>query len=552
MYKKGKKMPQAQYEGKRETMEEVSKYKILGVKGQFSTESAKFFGVRTAVSEQDGQTPTASYYPYYDQGGTLTGYKKRDWTVPKDHDHHFSVIGVVRASSQMFGQHKFGEGARRIICVEGEGDVMATWHLLEKYKEVSGKAPSIAVVGLNTGCVNAQKSATANEKYLLSGETLVLGLDNDERHITDPKTVKRGKEATEDMFSVLLSQKVRVVHWPDECKDAKDYAGKCLRDSNLKGFNDLVLYGGRKYTGEKIIKAADIPLEKMFEKKPLGVFISSFPKWMNQLRGLRKGEFGVVTAPSGAGKTTIVSEVLYQCAEEGEKVGLIMLEQPAEESVKRLVARQLEVPFDKFDFDPLSCANKEDITAAYNHVTDPENDSYTLVNHFGSLQVQEVMNKIKTLTYVDECDYIIVDHLSMVISGLETTDERKELDILLTHLAAFTAANPVGILAVAHLNRKGTSESFKRPAGVPLDQPFWVEVKKEDLRGSASLEQLPHWVMALEPEIMPDRTRGRLRLVMLKNRTTRVTGTSDILRMDDSTGLMIDASDEDTGDDEPL
>ena len=41
----------------------------------------------------------------------------------------------------------------------------------------------------------------------------------------------------------------------------------------------------------------------------------------------------------------------------------------------------------------------------------------------------------------------------MVISGSRVSDERKELDIVMTELAAYCAANDVCIIAVNHLNR---------------------------------------------------------------------------------------------------
>ena len=59
---------------------------------------------------------------------------------------------------------------------------------------------------------------------------------------------------------------------------------------------------------------------------------------------------------------------------------------------------------------------------------------------------------------------------------------------------------------------------------------------KEMMRGSAALEQLSWIVLGLEPEIMPDRSRGRARLTVLKNRHWAYLGHADEFRMDDETG----------------
>ena len=130
----------------------------------------------------------------------------------------------------------------------------------------------------------------------------------------------------------------------------------------------------------------------------------------------------------------------------------------------------------------------------------------------------------------------MLDHLSIVISGNHVTDERKELDMVMTELATFCAANDVCIIAVSHINRSNASD-FKPPKDKE-DQPFWVPVTKESMRGSAALEQLAWIVLGLEPQIMPDRSRGNVRLVVLKNRPWSYLGVADEFRMNQMTGLL--------------
>ena len=128
----------------------------------------------------------------------------------------------------------------------------------------------------------------------------------------------------------------------------------------------------------------------------------------------------------------------------------------------------------------------------------------------------------------------------MLVSGLATTDERKMLDIVMTELAAFCASHDVGIIAVSHLNR-GVAEEFKPPKGQE-NEPFFINVKKESLRGSASLEQLSWVIIGVEPEIMPDKSRGRVRLTVLKNRPWGHLGWADVLKMNEDTGVLESAS----------
>ena len=168
-----------------------------------------------------------------------------------------------------------------------------------------------------------------------------------------------------------------------------------------------------------------------------------------------------------------------------------------------------------------------------------------MLGHFGSLPISELMDKIKHLHFVEGCRYIVLDHLSMVVSGADVHDERKELDMVCTELAAFCAANDVCVIAVAHLNRTA-AEMFKPPKGKE-GEPFWVKITKEMMRGSSALEQLAFIVIGLEPEIMPDRSRGRVRFTVLKNRPFSYLGVADEFELDDDSWEVILSQRESSG-----
>jgi len=55
------------------------------------------------------------------------------------------------------------------------------------------------------------------------------------------------------------------------------------------------------------------------------------------------------------------------------------------------------------------------------------------------------------------------------------------------------------------------------------------------MRSSSSLEQLSFIVLGLEPQIMPDRSRGNVRLTVLKNRPWGYLGVCDEFKIDDNT-----------------
>ena len=90
---------------KKETVAEVSKLPFADYPERgISKETYEKFGVRMALSTTD-RSISAIYFPFYNEDGKLTGYKKRDLTLDKYDDKHFTVIGKVGVTSKLFGQH---------------------------------------------------------------------------------------------------------------------------------------------------------------------------------------------------------------------------------------------------------------------------------------------------------------------------------------------------------------------------------------------------------------------------------------------------------------
>jgi hypothetical protein len=203
-----------------------------------------------------------------------------------------------------------------------------------------------------------------------------------------------------------------------------------------------------------------------------------------------------------------------------------------------MIASQLKVNYLEFKNNPTKVATKEKIEAVYRDIVD--NNKIMMLDHFGSLPLSEFMSKIKHMHFVEGCRYIVVDHIT-VLTSPDVGDERKELDLTMTTLAAFCAANDICVILISHINRTN-ADAFKPPKGQE-DKAFWVRVTKESLRGSSSLEALSWNILALEPEILPDRSRGRCRIVTLKNRTWSYLGVADAFLLDNETWEVISVED---------
>ena len=70
--------------------------------------------------------------------------------------------------------------------------------------------------------------------------------------------------------------------------------------------------------------------------------------------------------------------------------------------------------------------------------------------HFGSTDSENLMSKIRFLVKGCECDYIFLDHINMVVSGIEG-DERKLIDYTMTKLRTLVEECNFGLIVVCHL-----------------------------------------------------------------------------------------------------
>jgi len=535
-YKRGEKMRSDEGFEPKETVTEVTTFKSADIPDRgIRKETLERFGVKVAVSQEDGKTPTAVYFPSYNQKGKVVGYTKQDLTKGKEEKGHWSAIGSVTIGNKMFGQNVAEAQNRKrnnLVVTEGQWDCLSVFQsLVDNVKGTKYEGIEPLVVSIPMGTANAVESILHNEGYVLSHDALTIFFDDD--HCTPAelaKKIMKGHEAREAVANALVGSGLSLFTvTPEEgFKDASDFM-QAGRSSDLA---KLVQFGRRPYSSEKIVKAGDLDLEFLLEPRPEGIYVNSFPRLMDKLHGFRTRELVLLTSPSGVGKSTVCSIFASAFMEAGEKLGMIYLEETNKETMQRLIAAKLKVNYLEFKNNPLQVTTKEKIQAAYNEIVD--NDQLVMLGHFGSLPVSELMAKIKHMHLVEGCNFIILDHLSLVISGSAVKDERKELDMVMTELAAFCAANDVCIIAVSHINRSA-AEQFKAPKLKEGEEPkpYWVQVSKEMMRGSAALEQLSFVILGLEPEINPDRSRGRVRLTVLKNRPWSYLGVADTFKIDD-------------------
>jgi twinkle protein len=241
-----------------------------------------------------------------------------------------------------------------------------------------------------------------------------------------------------------------------------------------------------------------------------------------KLHGVRKSEIITVCAGSGIGKSTLVREVCKSLIEQGLSVANVALEDQMNVAAQALMALDMNIPLANFRMHP---PPKSETQPSYEKMVA---NGYTyFYKHFAGINSNSLMNKLMYYAKTKGVDFIVLDHLSLVISASESTNERKDIDTLMTKLAQLVVETGVGLIQIVHLKRSSGDKSFAKGG----------EVELTDLRGSAALEQLSWGVIAMERDQQSD-DRDFSKVRVLKNRTWGFTGIADHLKYDTTTGRL--------------
>lgn len=391
------------------------------------------------------------------------------------------------ASAQLFGKDKFSPGMSKSITIcEGELDAASVYQML------GSKYPVVSVRNAAT----AKGDCTAEREYLNSFERIYLCFDNDEA----------GNKALSKVAALFDFNKV--YHVKLSLKDANEY----LTGSREREFISC-WYNARRFLPEGIHSTFN-DFEKIIKE---GVTKKGqpypFPTLQKMTDGARLGEIVLVTALEGIGKTEIIGTIEHAWLKSDPEanIGVIHLEEGKERTLKRYSGYELEYPVHKTD-----CPyTNEEIMEHLKRVV-VKDDRLHLYSHFGSSDPDVILDTIRFLASACECKYIFLDHISMVVSGLNDSDERKTLDYISTRLAMMVQELNFCLVLVSHVNDDGLT------------------------RGSRNISKIAHVWIHLHRDLMSDNEveRNTTHLLLKKNRPASMTGSAGKLIFDPATYII--------------
>lgn len=429
---------------------------------------------------------------YYDDSGNLVGQKLR---FP---DKSFAVLGNI--SNRLYGSQLWA-GGKKIVITEGEIDCLTVSQLQ------GNKWP---VVSIPNGAQAAKKAIEANLEYLEKFEEVILMFDMD-----DP-----GRKSSEECAKILPAGKAYIANLP--CKDPNE----CLSEG--KGSEVLqAVWNAKPYRPDGIVSGTDLYEKCVTDIDDLKDSVE-YP-WValqNKTKGARHGELYVFTSGSGMGKSTILRELEYYFGvHRGELCGIVALEESTRKTGMELMSIHLNK---RLILDPEGTDEDERSRAFAETIG---NGKFFLYDHFGSLDSSNLLGKLRYMIVSLGCKRIFLDHISIVVSGMDTDEdggERKAIDKLMTNLRSLVEETGATMFVVSHLKRP-EKKGHEEGAQVSLSQ----------LRGSGAIAQLSDMVIGLERNQQGDNPNV-LTLRVLKNRFCGDTGVSGYLEYDPESGRLKD------------
>lgn len=430
---------------------------------------------------------------YYDDGGNIVGQKLR---FP---DKSFAVLGKI--SDRLFGSQLWS-GGKKIIITEGEIDCLTV-------SQIQGnKWP---VVSIPNGAQAAKKAIEANLEYLDKFEEVVLMFDMDEP----------GRKACVECAKVLPAGKAFIANLP--LKDPNE----CLL--NGKGSEVLqAIWNAKPYRPDGIIAGVDLYEKCVTDIDDLKDSVEyPWKALQNKTKGVRHGELYVLTSGSGMGKSTILRELeFYFGIQKRELCGIIALEESTRKTGLELMSLYLNK---RLLLNPGNTTEQER-SRAFNETLGT--GRFFLYDHFGSLDSTNLLSKIRYMIVSLGCKRIFLDHISIVVSGMDNDEdggERKAIDKLMTNLRSLVEETGATMFVVSHLKRPSEKKGHEEGGQVSLSQ----------LRGSGAIAQLADMVIGLERNQQGDNPNV-LTIRVLKNRFSGETGISGRLQYNNETGRLTD------------
>jgi twinkle protein len=302
------------------------------------------------------------------------------------HHKHMQRLEPAGGGWGLFGWHTVPEHTKSIVLTEGEFDAMAVH-----------QATGVPAVSLPNGC----NSLPVDVLPLLERfERIYLWMDDD----------VPGREGSEK-FATKLG--------PDRCLIVRPLSGS---DISPKDANDALLSGCNMR--DLIERAKPLPHKEILTFREVrnelrhqlanpvqaaGKQFTTLPSMNAILKGHRRGELSIITGPTGAGKTTFLSQVSLDLCNQGVNTLWGSFEIKNIQLMKKMLTQYAGNP---------NVLNDD----LFEHAADGfEALPMYFMRFYGSTEIDEVLDAMDYAVYVYDVEHILLDNLQFMLSSTVTS-----------------------------------------------------------------------------------------------------------------------------------
>lgn len=445
------------------------------------------YGCRMEL-DSSGDTVDAIYYPTY-RDNEHVGYRNRR-RFKEGHKrlekkpellgkmkNFQGGIGDTNKGIEMYGQHLFKPGGKRIIVTCGEEDAHAVWRMTDMMTSFEGGYPAVSVPsGEDISWIKP------NRQYLASFDEIYLVADPD----------KAGKAFEEEFCKIMPVGKVNLVRLPKGVKDPSDLWRKnggsmssSNRKKNSKAFWSAI-WQAEKYSPAGVMSLSEGWRKYLDRGKEVKI---QFPDSFGELNfktfgGYALGEIINIIAPSSVGKSSFVKEMIYSALETTNyNVGIISLEETIDEFIEGMLSVHMSEQLNEVSYDERDRGREWDqfnemlkIRPDEAEEVDSNLERMHFLDHQGSCTGEELLEKIDFLINGLDCKVIIVDPVTLAFSGRDTDE-----DEMASEIVKRVKRNKVAWINVHHV-RKNSNGAQANSEGASLTE--------EDIKGTGAWFQV--------------------------------------------------------------
>jgi len=284
------------------------------------------------------------------------------------------------------------------------------------------------------------------------------------------------------------------------------------------------IWNAQSYKPSGILSGADLWTAMVaYNLKESTPYPNCFPGLNEKLKGMRTGEITLWTSGTGAGKSTIMREIIWGLVQNTtDKIGVIALEESPAETARKMSGIAINCNPSEVSM------SEEQLKEGFDKVFG--DDRVMVLDHAGSMN-NGIVDQLEFMA-LSGCKYLFIDHITILVSeGAEGLTGNEAIDKIMNDLLRISKQHDVWIGLISHLRKMDKAgKSFEDGILPSLD----------DIRGSGSIKQISHDIIAFARNIASESEaeRNTITMKVLKSRFTGNTGPAGSCSYNQMTGRL--------------